>query len=378
MDIRHLLRRVHLPQSDPEAIHPALLNAIYLVACYLVKGELIPYQSILLARARAYMEESLAHVDRLTHFLAASLILSCWFGQAGRLVEAQSSIATTVQFAVACGLHDPSDSSASVMLPPADETESRDRRNLWYGITLCDNSFSLGTGAPPIAPEKSISSLDYLVNESLNAMFEFPTAVEIRNRTSVLISAVRQFVEDLKIYPRTPALINRGTQLSQILRTFANILPPIDSVDGLASAETISLANPDFINAHIDIYGATILLTNVRLDEEPMAYERIFKSACAIAGLGKHLRSGGRLEFIHAASSYVLAVHAACEVLIRDLIRNNADTSPEAMQRAAATEQNLEQLLAFETDLMMHFPVRRWGLRKVRGILAGTDKFETI
>lgn len=54
-----------------------------------------------------------------------------------------------------------------------------------------------------------------------------------------------------------------------------------------------------------------------------------------------------------------LAVHTACEVLMRDLIRNNANPSPEAVHRAAATEQNLEQLLTFETDLMVHFPVRR-------------------
>jgi hypothetical protein len=89
MDIRRLLGRAHIPPSDPEAIHPALLSAIYLIVCHLVKGELRPYEPILLARARAYMEQSLAHVDRLTHFLGASLILSCWYEQTGRLVEAQ-------------------------------------------------------------------------------------------------------------------------------------------------------------------------------------------------------------------------------------------------------------------------------------------------
>jgi len=57
--------------------------------CHLVKGELRLYEPILLARARAYMEESLAPADRLTHFLGASLILSCWDEQTGRLVEAQ-------------------------------------------------------------------------------------------------------------------------------------------------------------------------------------------------------------------------------------------------------------------------------------------------
>ena len=89
MDIQRLLRRAHIPPSDPEAVHPALLSAIYLIVCHLVKGELRPYEPILLARARAYMEQSLAHVDRLTHFLGASLLLSCWYEQTGRLVEAQ-------------------------------------------------------------------------------------------------------------------------------------------------------------------------------------------------------------------------------------------------------------------------------------------------
>ena len=40
------------------------------------------------------------------------------------------------------------------MLPPADEIELIDRRNLWYGITMCDNCLSYGNGTPRMAPEK--------------------------------------------------------------------------------------------------------------------------------------------------------------------------------------------------------------------------------
>lgn len=378
VDVRRLLHGAYLPQSDPDAIHPALLNAIYLAACHVVKGDLSRYENIFLARARAYMDESLAQVDRLTHFLTASLLLSCWYAHSGRLVEAQSSVATTVQFGVACGLHDPTDTSASVMLPLADEIEMMDRRNLWYGITMADNCLAFGHGIPRYAPEKSISCIDYLANEALSDIFQYPSAVQIRTRANVLLFAVRQFNEESKSYPASPFLIGRGAQLSQILGTFANNLPPIDSPDGLAAGETISLANPDFVIAHIDIFTATMLLLNSRLEDEPLAYERIFKSACSIASLGKHIRSGGRLELIHASASYMLSVHTACEVLMRDLLRCGADPSPAASQRAAMVENMLEHLFNFEVELMVHFPARRWGLRKIRGILAGTDKFETI
>lgn len=89
MDTSNLLRRIHLPQTDPNAIHPCLLNAIYLITCFLVKGELSRHQNVLLARLRTMLDESLAHVDRLTHFFWASLLLASWYTHIGRLVEAQ-------------------------------------------------------------------------------------------------------------------------------------------------------------------------------------------------------------------------------------------------------------------------------------------------
>lgn len=66
----------------------------------------------------------------------------------------RSTIATTVQFAVACGLHNPNDPSTSVMLPPADEIEASDRRNLWYGIAMADNGLAFSNGVPRVAPDK--------------------------------------------------------------------------------------------------------------------------------------------------------------------------------------------------------------------------------
>ena len=62
-------------------------------------------------------------------------------------------IATTVPFAIACGL-DPDDNTASGILPPADEIELIDRRNLWYGITMYDNCLSYGNGTTQMELEK--------------------------------------------------------------------------------------------------------------------------------------------------------------------------------------------------------------------------------
>lgn len=94
----------------------------------------------------------------------------------------RSTVATTVQFAVACGLHDPNTMhSANVMLPPADEIDVSDRRNLWYGIALCDNCLSFGNGLPRAAPEKvrviptsrSISSANMVLPRFMRVAWHF-------------------------------------------------------------------------------------------------------------------------------------------------------------------------------------------------------------
>lgn len=61
-----------------------------------------------------------------------------------------------------------------------------------------------------------------------------------------------------------------------------------------------SLANPDFVVAHIHLYSATLVLCNMQREDDPMMNDRAVKAAIAISNVGRHLRSGGRLELIHS------------------------------------------------------------------------------
>ncbi|KAF8310933.1 hypothetical protein DL93DRAFT_1520964 [Clavulina sp. PMI_390] len=176
-DASRLARRASLTPSEPDALHPALLNAMYLAACQQTKGALANFEHMLLARTKAYLDEAfatLADPYRFTHVLAASLLLVGWYLKAGRTMEAESAISSTVHYAVACGLHDPnsmSSSPPSIMLPapsPSDEPELSDRRNLWYGIALVDNALSLGSGRTKAAPEKV-----RIVSLSFSFLFSF-------------------------------------------------------------------------------------------------------------------------------------------------------------------------------------------------------------
>lgn len=87
MDVPTFLYNVRLPPHYPNAIHPALLNAIYLAACSC--GVFTHLESYFLEKTRRCLEDNLSYADRLTHFLWANVILTSFYLQNGRVVEAQ-------------------------------------------------------------------------------------------------------------------------------------------------------------------------------------------------------------------------------------------------------------------------------------------------
>lgn len=67
--------RLMYPASHPQAIHPSLINAIGLAACSCAGPDLKVYEAIFLKRAQLECERALANVDRLEHFLWASVLI---------------------------------------------------------------------------------------------------------------------------------------------------------------------------------------------------------------------------------------------------------------------------------------------------------------
>ncbi len=109
VDIPSFLPHIHLPVNCPDALHPAFLNAAFLLACHLTQSIsqspiIASYERIFLQRTRAQLERSLAYADRLTHFLWGSTFLGSYYTRCGRFVEAYNTISAAVRFAVGCDI----------------------------------------------------------------------------------------------------------------------------------------------------------------------------------------------------------------------------------------------------------------------------------
>ncbi|KAG8902334.1 hypothetical protein FRB99_004617 [Tulasnella sp. 403] len=155
------------PKYQP---HPALLNAMYLIACHHSNDPLLtPHQDVFLKRVRA------------------STLLAYYFLKSGRFLEAAYQISSAARFAIFCNLHKittpkwrpPStvkEDEFSIKLsggtaqhpilpPPIDSIDVGERINLFWMIVLVDHSTSLITGLP--------SSIDYEDIETV-----WPRAIE--------------------------------------------------------------------------------------------------------------------------------------------------------------------------------------------------------
>lgn len=122
--VTDLLERAVLPPTDPRAIHPGLLNAVYLAACSLEGGILLQHVEHFLEVTQTQLQQSLALADRITHFLWGSILLSMWFARKGRPKECYVSMMATARFALACGL---TGEYEGVLPPPSDADEAIDR-----------------------------------------------------------------------------------------------------------------------------------------------------------------------------------------------------------------------------------------------------------
>ncbi len=64
------------------------------------------FEPLFLSHMHPHLEQSLAHVDRLVHYMWASVILTLYYMQVGRVIEAHNNtISATVCLAIRVGIH---------------------------------------------------------------------------------------------------------------------------------------------------------------------------------------------------------------------------------------------------------------------------------
>lgn len=73
-----------LPASEPDSLHPAFANVIYLLACHFGPEHLAQFEPIFLKRVKSALRASLTNADRLFDYVRAYGLQALYYYYKGR------------------------------------------------------------------------------------------------------------------------------------------------------------------------------------------------------------------------------------------------------------------------------------------------------
>ncbi|CAE7150530.1 unnamed protein product [Rhizoctonia solani] len=166
VDEENFLTTFALPPDHPSAVHPALRNAVYLLACRALNTQtpaLAQYEPSFVDKTRQGIADALeaAHTDKgslFTGVILASTLLARYLLIMGRIREAYHQTASVARFAVSCGLHQmstldlrphsPGSRAPSLLPPPTDYLALGERIHAFWAIYNLDRTISVVAGLP--------------------------------------------------------------------------------------------------------------------------------------------------------------------------------------------------------------------------------------
>ncbi|KAF8338876.1 uncharacterized protein EI90DRAFT_3039513 [Cantharellus anzutake] len=164
--------------TDDRALHPSLMNSMYLLACHVGGGSMSSYESFFVARTRADLDASLAFVDRLVDFLLASALLGVYFTRTRRYPEAYTTLSGAIRFAIACGLQPLTaaqhQGSAGLLPLPRNDLEMIEQRHIWSALNVADRILTRESGFPSSLPEDALAEI---YRSACGISFQDPTDV---------------------------------------------------------------------------------------------------------------------------------------------------------------------------------------------------------
>jgi hypothetical protein len=152
-------------QFSPSEPHPALMNAIYLVACQFARS---PYcteiQPVFFTRTLHEITVALDNSDRLVDIVQASCLLSVYLYMNCRALEGYCHSFSAARLAVGLGLHQihpasylsddaPIQNTPIPIPPPRDAAEVADRIAAFWQVFMVDRCWSVANGLPVALPD---------------------------------------------------------------------------------------------------------------------------------------------------------------------------------------------------------------------------------
>ncbi|KAG8968028.1 hypothetical protein FRC03_008893 [Tulasnella sp. 419] len=272
--IERFMASLDLPA--PHCPHPALMNAIFLLACHFSPPLSSSYESMFLARTRRYINQSLESSDRLINFLQASMLLAWYFFFKGRYLEGQHHASSAARFAMASSLHllkvkvdnamgtltffTPGDSfEKSLLGPPKDFIDLAERINLFWSIFIADRTSSIATGLPVVIPDDEVETPfprrfeDYKLGDSVKLDTDLTLRSIYERGNPGAFVAPSDTLHAIKA--KALSLNERAFRLSVLLESNPGLAndptfwPSYDCVDQALSQFQRSLPSPSVIDA---------------------------------------------------------------------------------------------------------------------------------
>lgn len=378
--IPYLRESLKLPFAQQR--HPALMNAIYLWACFMSRPEaLSSHEDHYLSQATEAIHAAIRGADRLVDCIRAMCMLSVYFMCNNRIAEGNHYASAATAMSIQCGLHRPItsvrgswgiDSSSELLLPPAhDSLEEGERTLAFWQVYNLDRCWSVVLNKPPMYPDGRNAST------SINTPWPLGMAEYVLGGidSSSSFQTVRTFLEGnsvasegystLALRGKASALFQLADQLSanwdprvisasafrdevqaleHSIRRFIPTLTPLHQLDAVLPDDRHVL-----ITSHVLAHTAIIHLHRRFAVEDPICYEICLREARACVGIIKLLNDS---DF--ALLDPILGPCWTCvsDILIREL--DSIETSWPILGGEIHTDLSI--VLFALTNLSSRFP----------------------
>jgi hypothetical protein len=390
-----LRESVMLPVSEQR--HPALMNAIFLWACFISRpGPLCQHESHYLARSLEYLGDALQNSKSLVDAIQASCLLSMYFLSNGRLVEGSYHASAAASLAIQCGLHGgiPHEENqwgtdvVSFALPPAkDAIEEGERIMTFWQVYNLESCWSVVLQKPATTRDcrHALEAIQLPWPQSMDD-YEAGQIEPSRNFQTVRmffdnhVGAVTGGFSTLALRAKASALFERADHLSAswdprmspstifreevhsmecTVARFMATLVPLHQLDVTMPGDKQSL-----VVTHTLAHAALIHLYARFTHDDPVAYGKCLRSARACVDVIKHV-SEGDFDFLDPILGPCWT--RAAETLVREL---KTQESSWPLVNTALIRSEIGTILYALTALSPRFPLLAISVGKIQSRLS--------
>ncbi|OCH90663.1 hypothetical protein OBBRIDRAFT_730443 [Obba rivulosa] len=375
---------LYLPSSDRP--HPALLDAMYLLACHFSRSpRLSELQPHFLRRALQGISDALQQSDRIINVLQASCLIGVYFYCHGRVLEGYYHSSIAARLAVGMGLHQvrsedwfklqmalagyapelSASVKASISAPPhLDAIDYAERVAAFWQVFMVDRAWAVATGLPSALPD----------DDNPRAQIETVWPMPISSDTSTFtdgatlrslykegppiqppaVSTVTLRAKAVVLYERTFRMSTsnvRWDEFRSLELSIAQFTANLPFVNRQSRQGSPPNSDVDFFNIYALIFAATIHLHRGLTESSPASYEKCLVAVNSMTSAVRELNDSD-YDFLDPIIS--TCWRTAADVYIRML------SSPQTQTLQCAVDvinQELDVLVIAMNRLGLLFPV---------------------